>query len=75
MNFKKITYYISKITLLDEILSILYWAVGIYGIFYLSKTVNGTISLSIILGVYIITIAIFYIIVLKKIKSYFKDKQ
>lgn len=36
MRLKKWVYYLSKITLIDEVLGFVYWVLAIYGIFFLA---------------------------------------
>lgn len=72
MKSKSWIYYISKVTLIDEILGFAYWALSIYGIFLISRHVNSSIVMAIILSTYVILVVIFYIFIIKKIKSFFK---
>lgn len=72
MNKKRWVYYISKFTLIDEVLGFAYWALAIYGIFIVTNHVDGKVAMGISLGVYILTVVLIYICVLKKITGYFK---
>jgi len=71
MNVKRFLYYLSKITLLDEIVGFLYWLLGIYGIYVLMEyTINDTIRI-LFLAIYIIALVIVYFTLIRKIKNYF----
>ena len=72
MKPKNWVYYISKFTLLDELLSFLYWGLSIYGIYFIVGNVTNSIVLIVILCLYIVSMVIVYITLLKKIKYYFK---
>lgn len=72
MNVKKLIYYTSKLTLLDEILGFLYWAFAIYGIYLIAENINNSIVLMGMLFLYIILIVIIYFTLLKKVKLFFK---
>ncbi|MET0090751.1 MAG: hypothetical protein ABW068_12195 [Candidatus Thiodiazotropha sp.] len=73
MNANKWLYFFSKFTLLDEILGFVYWALAIYGIFLIVGALNNPIVLVIVLGVYVVSVTLFYLFLSKKIKSLFKD--
>jgi hypothetical protein len=72
MSAKKWAYYLSKFTLLDELLGIVYWALSIYGIFLIIDSGYNGIAIIPILCIYIIVVVILYIYLIKKIKLYFK---
>jgi hypothetical protein len=72
MKIKNLVYYISKLTLLDEIIGFIYWALCIYGMFFISDYIKNQTVLIVALCIYIISVAIIYITILKKIKIYFK---
>lgn len=74
MTPKKWTYYLSKLTLIDEILGFIYWALAIYGMFLIAGYIESQIAMISALLIYIITVAIFYIFILKKVKRYFKGE-
>lgn len=69
---KKWAYYLSKLTLIDEILGFIYWALAIYGMFLIAGYIKSQMAMISALFIYIITVAIFYIFILKKVKRYFK---
>lgn len=73
MNIKKIIYYTSKFTLLDEILGFLYWAFAIYGIYLIAESINNSTILIGVLFIYIVSIVIMYFTLLKKLKYFFKS--
>lgn len=73
MKSKKWIYRISKITLADEILGFIYWALAIYGVFIISRNVSNNIIMAIILFSYIISVTAFYIFIIKKIKMFLKE--
>ncbi len=72
MKPKKLIYYISKFTLIDEILGFLYWTFAIYGIYLIVGFVNNPTILIGVLCIYIVSIVIIYITLLKKVKIFFK---
>jgi len=72
MKPKKLIYYISKFTLIDEVLGFLYWGLAIYGIFLVTGYINNQTILIVTLCIYITSVVIIYITLLKKIKIYFK---
>lgn len=69
---KKLAYYLTKITLIDEILGFIYWALAIYGIFFIAGYTKNQIAMIFVLFIYIITVVIFYIFILKRVKRHFK---
>ncbi len=69
---KKLAYYLSKLTLIDEILGFIYWALAIYGMFLIAGYIKSQMAMISALFIYIITVAIFYIFILKRVKRYFK---
>lgn len=72
MRLKRWIYYISKISLIDEILGFIYWAISIYGIFLISSHLNSSTAMIAILFTYIILVVVFYIFIIKKIKTFLK---
>lgn len=72
MKPKDWMYYISKFTLIDEVLGFIYWALSIYGIYLIVENIKSSPILIATLCVYIISVVITYITVLKKMKQYFK---
>ena len=72
MTPKKWAYYLSKLTLIDEILGFIYWALAIYGMFLIVGYIKSQMAMISALFVYIITVTIFYIFILKRVKRYFK---
>jgi len=72
MNIKKLIYYTSKFTLLDEVLGFLYWVFAIYGIYLITESINDSVILIGILCLYVILIVIVYFTILKKVKYFFK---
>lgn len=75
MFIKKIIYYLSRLTLIDEILGFLYWALTVYGMFLIIDAVENKVMVTIILIFYILFLSIFYITVVKKIKKFFINKE
>ncbi len=74
MPLRKWAYYLSKFTLIDELLGFVYWAFAIYGIFLITGNIKSQIAMISILLAYVVTVAIFYIFILKKIKKFFMGK-
>lgn len=72
MKPKDWIYYVSKFTLIDEVLGFLYWVLSLYGIYLIVENINSSPILILTLCVYIVSVVIIYITVLKKIKHYFK---
>lgn len=71
---KKWAYYLSKFTLIDEVLGFIYWALAIYGMFLIAGYIKSQIAMISVLLIYIVTVAIFYIFILKRVKRYFKGE-
>lgn len=69
---KKLAYYLSKITLLDEVLGFIYWAFAIYGIFLIAGYIKNQIATISVILIYIVTVTFFYIFFLKRLKKYFR---
>jgi len=74
MKPKKIVYYISKFTLIDELLGLVYGALAIYGIIKISMEINNEVVMIAVLCVYIISVVVIYMILVKKIKKFFTDE-
>jgi hypothetical protein len=72
MKPKTIIYYLSKFTLIDEVLGFLYWAFAIYGIYLIVGSVNSSPILIGVLCVYVVAVVIVYMTLLKKVKTFFK---
>lgn len=72
MAGKKWLYYISKFTLIDEILGFVYWALAIYGLFVIVDYIESRIAIVGILLVYIIAVSVLYIFVVKRVKYFIK---
>lgn len=72
MTGKKWLYYISKFTLIDEILGFVYWALAIYGLFVIVDYIESRIAIVGILLVYIIAVSVLYIFVVKRVKYFIK---
>ena len=72
MSLKKFAYYFSKFTLFDEFLGFIYWALSIYGIFLIVENTKSQMVMIAILCIYVMTVVILYIFLIKKIKLYFK---
>lgn len=73
MQKKKWAYYISKFTLIDEILGLLYWVLAIYGIFVLLNHLSNKLVIGVVLCAYIVLVVVVYIYVLRKITAFFKN--
>jgi hypothetical protein len=69
---KKLAYYLSRITLLDEVLGFIYWAFAIYGIFLIAGHIKNQIATISVILIYIVTVTFFYIFLLKRLKKYFR---
>lgn len=69
---KKLASYLSKITLLDEVLGFIYWAFAIYGIFLIAGYIKNQIATIYVILIYIVTVTFFYIFFLKRLKKYFR---
>lgn len=75
MQFKKIIYYVSKFTLIDEIVGFIYWALSIYGIFLIVENFDGGMVELVLLAGYIVGVVVVYLTIMKKIKIYFKESK
>lgn len=73
MKQKKFFRLLIKFTLLDELVGFIYWALALYGLYLMANNISGSLFLAISLSIYIVIIAVVYILFLKKLKSYFKD--
>lgn len=73
MQKRKWAYYLSKLTLIDEVLGFLYWAFAIYGIFALLNHFSNKLIVGAALCVYIFLVVILYMYVLKRITGFFKN--
>ncbi|WP_426370103.1 hypothetical protein [Pseudocolwellia sp. HL-MZ7] len=60
-----------KFTLLDDLVGFIYWVLALYGLFLISNNISGPIYLILSLVIYIVIIAMLYILFLKKLKRYF----
>ncbi len=72
MNAKKFAYYLSKFSLIDEVLGMAYWIMAIYGLFSIIRYVGNHIMMASLLIIYIVAVAVFYIFAAKRIKTFFK---
>jgi len=72
MKPKNWVYYISKFTLIDEVLGFIYWGLSIYGIFLITDNIKNQTFLIAALCIYIVSVVIIYITILRKIKLFFK---
>lgn len=72
MNKKKWFYYLSKLTLIDEILGFLYWAAVIFGLFFIPGVFESGLLTGLFFGVYIVMAVVVYMYVLKRVASFFK---
>jgi hypothetical protein len=73
MKLKRLIYYVSKFTLLDEILDFIYLGLAIYGIIVIPDYIKNETVVIVALLIYMILVAIIYITIVKKIKLYFKN--
>lgn len=72
---KGVIYYISKLTLLDELLGFAYWALCIVGlILFIDMEIPGFWKI-LGVGVYIPLVAVIYIAGVKKVKAYFRRQE
>lgn len=74
MRLNKWLFYASRFTLIGEVLGFLYWALAIYGIFLIVDRINSKVAITLALVVYIISVTIIYLFLIKKIKTFFKGK-
>ena len=72
MTAKKWAYYFSKFTLIDEFLGFIYWGLAIYGLFLITGYIENQMVMIFVLLVYIVTVAILYIFIVRRVKSFFK---
>ena len=72
MNKRRWVYYLSKFTLIDEVLGFLYWAAVVYGLFFIPGFFNSALLTGIFFSVYIVMAVVVYIYVLKRVTSFFK---
>lgn len=72
MNKKKWFYYLSKFTLIDEILGFLYWATVVFGLFFIPGFFKSGLLTGLFFAVYIVTAVVVYMHVLKRVTSFFK---
>lgn len=73
MQKRKWAYYISKFTLIDEVLGLLYWALAIYGIFVIVSHLSNKLVIGVVLCAYIVFVVVIYIYVLRRITAFFKN--
>ena len=73
MHKKKWVYYISRFTLIDEILGFLYWALAIYGIFVVTSQLSGKLVTGLFLFIYVFFVVLIYMYVIKRVVNFFKD--
>jgi hypothetical protein len=64
-----------KLTLLDEIIGFLYWALIIYGLFFISDYSLNPTALGFSLTTYIIISTLLYIYGIKKIQILLRDNK
>jgi len=69
---KKYLKLLIKFTLLDEIIGFIYWAIIIYGIFFISNVISNPVILVVTLIIYIVASAFAYIFGLKRLKALLK---
>ncbi len=72
MNLKRDFRFIVKLSLIDELVGIIYWAVALYGIYLLINCISSAIFLAITLVIYIVTVSIGYILFLKALNRFLK---
>lgn len=72
MKKRKWAYYLSKLTLIDEVFGLLYWAIALYGIFVILGHFSNKLVAGAVLGTYIVLVVVIYIFVLKKVAAFFK---
>ncbi|PKM46527.1 MAG: hypothetical protein CVV05_02295 [Gammaproteobacteria bacterium HGW-Gammaproteobacteria-1] len=72
MKPQKWAYYISKFTLLDEILGFVYWALAVYGIFLIVGCIDNQVAIVATICVYVVSVVVVYFFLIKKIKMFFK---
>jgi len=56
---KKLAHYLSRITLLDEVLGFIYWAFAIYGNFLIAGYIKNQIAMISLIFIYIVTATFF----------------
>ena len=74
MPLKKWVYYLSKFTLIDEVLGFIYWAFAIYSMFIITGYIKTQAIMMFALFIYIFVVSIFYIFILKRFKRYWKGE-
>ena len=75
MELRKIVYYFSKITLIDEILGFLYWALAILGILLIVDRIGANLTTIIVLVVYIPLVTVTYILLSKALKRHLRPEK
>jgi hypothetical protein len=72
---KKMLYALSKFSLIDELLGLLYWAFVIYGIYLIVGAIDTSPVLIMALSFYIVLVVVLYITILKKVSAFFKGSE
>jgi hypothetical protein len=72
MKLKKCIYYITKFTLIDQILGFMYWIFAIYGIFFLIEHISNKVLIAVTLCVYFISVILFYGFLYEKIYTFLR---
>ncbi len=72
MKVKRFAYYLSKFSLIDELLGFLYWCIVVIGIVFAFRWVESKFLLALILSVYVVSAVLIYLYLLKALDRYFK---
>lgn len=72
MNRKKWFYYLSKFTLIDEVMVFLYWATVVCGLFFIPGFFKSGLLTGLFFAVYIVMAVVVYMYVLKRVASFLK---
>ncbi len=72
MTLKKLVYYFSKFTLIDEILGFIYWVLALYGMFLIREYIKSQLAIIAVIFLYIVTVVFLYIFLIKRVKIYLK---
>lgn len=74
MNKKKRVYYLSKFTLIDEVLGFLYWAAVVCGLFFIPGVFKSALLTGLFFGVYSVMAVAAYMYGLKRMAAFFKGR-
>lgn len=71
MKTRRVIYWVSKFTLLDELLGMLYWGLAIAGIFFLVEFAVPRNLVLILLPTYLVFVVVIYLAAVKRARACF----